>query len=303
MTDWSSIATALAERNPRAVVVLDAHGRVQLLNSAMESLLGWPRFEAVGLALGRIGIGPHDKASSRRWLGDVLRGATRDSDIEATTRSGQRVRLSVEVSLVGAGDGVNVMVVVRHAEPVAGDTTGSPVWVDVEILRDARQFGIITAFKSGGPEISGAVGRRCYELMHSRTEPCQHCPVLQNGDVPWPRTSVSRDGTGQAVYLVRAEAPTETHARLSAVRLDLQSLQHLVRWRIDEVASSFQLTSRERAVISEVVLGRSSDEIAHSFGIAKRTVKFHQANAIAKLGIHARSELMDLVLDGHARQQ
>ncbi len=276
MTDWSAIANALAERNPRAVVVLDARGRVQLLNSAMESLLGWPRYEALGLALGRIGIGPHDKAWARRWLGDVLRGSLRDGEIEATTRGGQRVRLSVEVSLVGAGEGINVMVVVRHAEPVSDDTVGSPVWIDLEINREARQFGVITAFKSGGPEIAGAVGRRCYEVLHGGTEPCSECPVLQNGDAPWPRTSVSRDGNGDAVYLVR--------------------------WRIDEVAESFALTTRERAVISEVVLGRSSDEIAQSFGIAKRTVKFHQANAIAKLGIHARSELMDLVLDGRQRQ-
>ena len=301
MTDWSSIATALAERNPRAVVVLDARGRVQLLNSAMESLLGWPRYEAIGLALGRVGIGPPDKAWSRRWLTDVLRGGMRDGEIEATTRSGQRVRLSVEVSLVGAGEGVNVMVVVRHAEPVADDAAGSPVWLDIEILRDQRQFGVITAFKSGGPEIGGAVGRRCYEVLHGAHEPCGTCPLLKEGDVPWPRTAVSRDGSAHAVYLVRAEAPSETHARLSAVRLELQALEHLVRWRIDEVADSFQLTTRERAVISEVVLGRSSDEIASSFGIAKRTVKFHQANAIAKLGIHARSELMDLVLDGRPR--
>lgn len=302
MTDWSSIATALAERNSRPVVVLDARGRVQLLNSAMEALLGWPRYEALGLALGRIGIGPHDKAWARRWLGDVLRGSLRDGDLEATTRGGQRVRLSVEVSLVGAGEGINVMMVVRHTEPLTDDTVGSPVWIDLEINREARQFGVITAFKSGGPEIAGAVGRRCYEVLHGGTEPCSECPVLQNGDTPWPRTSVSRDGDGDAVYLVRAEAPSETHARLTAVRLELQALQHLVRWRIDEVAESFALTTRERAVISEVVLGRSSDEIAQSFGIAKRTVKFHQANAIAKLGIHARSELMDLVLDGRQRQ-
>jgi PAS domain S-box-containing protein len=302
MTDWSSIATALAERSPRAVAVLDARGRVQLLNSAMESLLGWPRYEAIGLALSRIGVGPHDKAWARRWLADVLRGSTSNGEIEATTRGGQRVRLAVEVSLVGSGDGVNVMVVVRHAEPVSDDAARSPVWLDLEIMRDTRQFGVITAFKSGGPEIAGAVGRRCYEVLHGGSEPCSECPVLAGGDAPWPRTAVSRDGTGDAVYLVRAEAPSDTHARLTAVRLELQALQHLVRWRIDEVAESFQLTGRERSVISEVVLGRSSDEIAQSFGIAKRTVKFHQANAIAKLGIHARSELMDLVLDGRQRQ-
>jgi DNA-binding CsgD family transcriptional regulator len=44
------------------------------------------------------------------------------------------------------------------------------------------------------------------------------------------------------------------------------------------------------------VLGRSLDEIARILGIAPRTVKFHQANVLQKLGADSRLDLMRLLL-------
>jgi PAS domain S-box-containing protein len=296
MPDWTSIASALAERHPKPVVVVDGRGRVQLLNSAMENLLGWPRYEAVGLALARIGLGTQGKAWARRWLADVLRGSIHECDLEAVNRAGEHLKLAVEVALVGAGGGVNGMLVVRSAEPQAGDLRGPNKWVELDVSRERHNAGTILAVRSSGSGLVGAIGRRCFEVLHGRTEACSRCPALDDPSVPWPRTLVVRERDEQGFYVVTAEALGEAQARLTRVHLPDATLRQVVTWRVNELAELHELTARERSVVGEVVLGRSSDDIGKTLSIAKRTVKFHQANALAKLGLRTRAELMELVL-------
>jgi DNA-binding NarL/FixJ family response regulator len=51
------------------------------------------------------------------------------------------------------------------------------------------------------------------------------------------------------------------------------------------------LTPRERAVVTQLVDGRTNDEIASALGITSRTVEAHLARLFERLGIGSRTEL------------
>jgi len=56
------------------------------------------------------------------------------------------------------------------------------------------------------------------------------------------------------------------------------------------------LTPRENAVLADIVGGASSKEIARRLGISPRTVEFHRANILQKLGAKNTADLMRIVL-------
>ena len=69
---------------------------------------------------------------------------------------------------------------------------------------------------------------------------------------------------------------------------------------LDDLSKPFQghetLTSRERSVLSLIVKGLSSKEIARKLDIAPRTVEFHRANLLKKTGAKSTIDLMHIVL-------
>ena len=52
------------------------------------------------------------------------------------------------------------------------------------------------------------------------------------------------------------------------------------------------LSRREQEVLTQVVVGKTSREIADFYGIGLRTVEFHRANVMAKLGATNTAELV-----------
>lgn len=58
------------------------------------------------------------------------------------------------------------------------------------------------------------------------------------------------------------------------------------------------LSRREQQVLTQVLAGRTSKEIGESIGLSPRTVEFHRANLMAKLGASNLAELL-----AHARQR
>jgi len=57
------------------------------------------------------------------------------------------------------------------------------------------------------------------------------------------------------------------------------------------------LTPRERVALAQIVRGASSKEAARTLGISPRTVEFHRANAMRKLGAKNAADLVRRVLD------
>ena len=58
------------------------------------------------------------------------------------------------------------------------------------------------------------------------------------------------------------------------------------------------LTERERVVLSLLVQGASSKEVARALGISPRTADFHRANIIEKLGARNTADVIRRVLGG-----
>lgn len=56
------------------------------------------------------------------------------------------------------------------------------------------------------------------------------------------------------------------------------------------------LTPRERGILAEVVVGRSSKEVARALAISPRTVEFHRANLLKKLDARNTADLVRKVL-------
>jgi DNA-binding CsgD family transcriptional regulator len=96
----------------------------------------------------------------------------------------------------------------------------------------------------------------------------------------------------------------------------LETLEPSVDWRpgsrvnraVDVLATSFPghelLTPKERVVLAQVVKGASAKECARMLGISPRTVEFHRANIMRKLGAHTTAELFARLFgadDRHAR--
>jgi DNA-binding CsgD family transcriptional regulator len=55
------------------------------------------------------------------------------------------------------------------------------------------------------------------------------------------------------------------------------------------------LTPKERVVLAQVVKGATAKESARVLGISPRTVEFHRANIMRKLGAHTTAELFSRV--------
>ena len=56
------------------------------------------------------------------------------------------------------------------------------------------------------------------------------------------------------------------------------------------------LTERERGVLAQMVTGASSKEIARELGVSPRTVDFHRANILLKLGARNTADAIRMVL-------
>jgi two-component system, LuxR family, response regulator FixJ len=65
---------------------------------------------------------------------------------------------------------------------------------------------------------------------------------------------------------------------------------------VHRFAKLAKLTPREHAVLARIVAGESTEEAAQGLGISPRTVEFHRANILQKLGAKNTVDLMRIVL-------
>ena len=70
--------------------------------------------------------------------------------------------------------------------------------------------------------------------------------------------------------------------------------EHNVRW-----LARF-LTDREKEVLSHIVAGENTEEMARAMGIARSTARTHVQNVLAKLGVHSRLQAAAAMYTGSA---
>ncbi len=112
------------------------------------------------------------------------------------------------------------------------------------------------------------------------------------GNIP---TSVQAMKAGAVDFLTK---PVDQNDLLAAIRVALQrdsaargtrQEQELIRQKIAA------LTPREHEVLGHILSGHLNKQTAAELGTAERTIKFHRAHLMQKLGVHSVAELVRIV--------
>jgi len=87
----------------------------------------------------------------------------------------------------------------------------------------------------------------------------------------------------------------------AAVQKDI-SLHDLRMRRMKFEALFARLTPREREVMGHVVQGKSNKEVAAVLSRSEKTVEFHRAQMMRKMGVASFAELVRVVHEYHSLQ-
>jgi FixJ family two-component response regulator len=123
-----------------------------------------------------------------------------------------------------------------------------------------------------------------------------HIPVIfltEHGDIPMAVQAI-REGAFHFLQKPFNEQYLldQIHA---AIALDLQSRRAQEERRA--LVSRFEnLSAREQEVLARIVAGKTNKAMAHQFGVAIKTVEFHRANIMRKVGVENVAELVCLLL-------
>ncbi len=113
--------------------------------------------------------------------------------------------------------------------------------------------------------------------------------ALQAGAISYLLKNVSADELARAIRAAYAGRST----------LSPEAAQVLIHAATRPPAPGFDLTERERDVLSLMVKGLSNSEIAAKLVVSSSTVKFHVSNILSKLGVASRTEAVAMALQQH----
>jgi len=298
--DWPAVAGLLAEWSETPLVLLGCSGQILLFSAAMEKALGWRRHEVEGRAWADACVPANLASETRIWLGHALRGAVRRYETEVATRDGRRLSLVAEASLVGRAREQGLLLAVQSVNTAPSERDLDPCDdARYEISTVPSSFGLMRRIRRSGASLVVQTEplRPCHVALRGLATPCCDCPALQPPNIPWPRTVIRVRKDKQAQFeIVTAEMTDEGMARITVRSISEQVLASIHEARIREVADGASLTDRERSVLTYLVMGRSLEDIGKILSISTRTVKFHQANVLEKLGADSRVDLVRLIL-------
>lgn len=293
--DWRAVAELVSRGDEHPLFVLDRAGTVRTVNVAAQRLLGAPPEEIVG----RSPFAAPGSSRPDRWIAEVFRGTLRRERLLLPASAGRTLFCECELQAVGSGRVSGAVVRVLEAQdrperPRPDETED----FEYEVRTAAAEFGRMIRVSHAGSERFGASGpsRRCHEELFGRASPCTDCPVLRGRARPQP-TAIRRAGGSREAYRIitarRIEAATAT---VSVRHVDGELLSLLVDARVARHAANADLSSREQDVLRYLLMGRQLGDVARILGISVRTVRFHQANLMRKLGVDSRVDLTRLLL-------
>jgi DNA-binding CsgD family transcriptional regulator len=293
--DWEPIVSHLTQGS-RPALVVDATGRVRFLNASMEKLLGRGLDELSATRWLASCVSPGGASVVRQLLGAGIRGEATVGDVPLLTREGRRVTMRAELSREVRGRSRALVVVsqdVREVEPTSAPE--GDCWSVVS--REAGGLVKSLRFLDPGREASPHAGRPIEELLALLG--C--APAMRwVSEVLAGRACLASDVLlpegDDAFRVVTAEAIDDASARVTVRYLPARLLPELVDAKAARTAGDGALSDRERQVLTLLLRGRGVEDIATILEIAPRTVKFHQANVLQKLGADSRLDLLRVVL-------
>jgi DNA-binding CsgD family transcriptional regulator len=138
--------------------------------------------------------------------------------------------------------------------------------------------------------------RRCYELLEGLARPCPGCPVFATQASQGTRTGLLPHRGAPDEFFVVTAVNRRRVADVSLQSVPAAAVPLLILGKLNQLASAARLTEQEKRVLHLLVLGRGIADIATALEIAARTVKFHQRNALDKLGADGRNDVLRLLL-------
>ncbi|MFO0756511.1 MAG: LuxR C-terminal-related transcriptional regulator [Byssovorax sp.] len=306
--DCAHVTSVLIERIASPVLIADPTGRARLVNTTFAQLLGRRPEELIGHHFLQDWISGESRSDVTTAFGDAEVGRARRLEVRIEKED---VRLHLFVDIEALTEGLDRMVIMSVADarkeasapcsdadfpasceekPPSAQAPRSTDDVEYDISLD--NFGVLWVAPSSRP--SGlTLGSRCFESRFGASEPCANCPALRLCDEPGQACGVVGD---VKVEFVTARSCSPDRARIRALPLDEESVRAATRARIERLAEVSRLSSRERDVLRLLIQGRTNEEIATELGIARRTVKFHQANLLDKLGADSRLDLLRILI-------
>ena len=128
--------------------------------------------------------------------------------------------------------------------------------------------------------------------------PCAGSARCSLAALAWPARCVPEGDEAFRVVtaVATAASPDDRTVRVTVRYLPAGLLPELVNTKATRTAADRALSERERQVLTLLLRGRGVEDIATMLEIAPRTVKFHQANVLLKLGADSQLNLLRVVL-------
>ena len=137
----------------------------------------------------------------------------------------------------------------------------------------------------------GLSGLELQRVLEQQASPLPIVFLTGRGDIA---KSVQAMKRGAADFLTK---PVDDSKLIAAIQeaLAKDRAQRHVRVERERVAKCLAtLTERERQVLEQVVAGRLNKQIAAELGIVEKTIKFHRANLMRKMGVRVVADLVKL---------
>jgi FixJ family two-component response regulator len=137
----------------------------------------------------------------------------------------------------------------------------------------------------------GLDGLQLQQALEKETSALPIVFLTGRGDIA---TTVQAMKHGATNFLTKPVDDTELLAAIQEALATDQERRRTHAQR-DRIASSLAaLTERERQVLEQVVAGRLNKQIAAELGTVEKTIKFHRANLMRKMGVRSVADLVKL---------
>jgi DNA-binding CsgD family transcriptional regulator len=290
--NWRSVCVHLADRAGECVLV-DRTLTVRLLSLGLERRLGWPRDEVEGRSLVEALVLPEHRVVATSRLARAFEGTLPVFEMLVVGRDGGALVLAIETAVLGSGNTSGLLLDVTSMRTVTEASRAPDDEIVYEIDASDARFGALVELHRAHAT-SWTTGDTCYQVLYGRDQPCQDCPMRQPVACPWPReTARTLSGPVDTFEIVSA-TPKGEHVRVRIRRIAASVLSMLQEAKLKTLTKAANLSERESQVLHYLLMGRSLADIALIMGITLRTVKFHQANIVEKLGIDSRADLVRL---------